>query len=91
MSMEKDEIVDRSREIYERSCVLWNELSPNRGLIGGSPGIPDSFNAELGYIEAAISALEGVRNGMMERAFPKMKDVRLEQERFWDDRLPGLE
>lgn len=88
--MERDEIVDRSREIYERSCVLWNELSPNRSSVSGSPGIPDSFNAELGYIEAAINALKGVRSGMMEKVFPKLRDARLEQERFWDDRLGGL-
>ena len=41
---------------------------------------------ELWYVEAAIKALEDVREGLMEREFPKLKEVREEQEKLMRDR-----
>jgi len=73
MNMKEEEMVKTSREIYEMSCVLWNELSPERDRVGGSPGVPFSYNVQLLYIEAAINALERVKEGMMERSFQHSK------------------
>lgn len=90
MNMKEEEMVKTSREIYEMSCVLWNELSPERDRVGGSPGVPFSYNVQLGYIEAAINALEGVKEGLMEKEFPMLKKVREAQNKFWEKKFPGL-
>jgi len=90
MSMEQEKVVATSREIYRLSRILWNELSPNKDEMGGGPCVPFSYNVQLGYIEAAINALEVVKDGMMEREFPMLKKVREEQNKFWDKQFRGL-
>lgn len=90
MNMKDEKILETSREIYRLSRVLWNELSPDRDEIGGGPGVPFSYNMQLGYIEAAINALEGVKEGMMEKEFPMLKKVREAQNEFWEKKFPGL-
>ena len=36
-----------------------------------------------------IKTLQEAREGLMEEAFPKLKEVRMEQERYWDRVFPG--
>ena len=90
MSMKSEKIVEVLREIYRLSTVLWNELSPDKDENGGGPGVPFSYNMQLRYIEATINALEGVKEGMMEREFPMLKKVREQQNKFWEKKFPGL-
>lgn len=88
--MEKDdEIAKIAEEIYQLSNEMWFKVSPYRNTNRGHPGVPVSYNERLAYVDAAIKTLQEAREGLMEEAFPKLKEVRMEQERFWDKMFPG--
>lgn len=84
-----DEIARIAEEIYQLSNEIWFKVSPYRNTNRGHPGVPVSYNERLAYVDAAIKTLQEAREGLMEEAFPKLKEVRMEQERFWDKMFPG--
>ena len=86
---EKDEIASIAEEIYNLSNKIWFKVSPYRNTNRGHPGVPESYNDRLAYVDAAIKTLQEAREGLMEEAFPKLKEVRMEQERYWDRVFPG--
>lgn len=87
---ERENAMDKIAElIYEKSNELWFEVSPYRSTNRGHPGVPVSYNARLAYVEAAITTLKEIRIGILEEAFPGLKEVRLEQEAFWNMMYPG--
>lgn len=86
---EKDEIASIAEKIYNLSNKIWFKVSPYRNTNRGHPGVPMSYNDRLAYVDAAINTLQEAREGLMEEAFPKLKEVRMEQERYWDRVYPG--
>lgn len=84
-----DEIARIAEEIYQLSNEIWFKVSPYRNTNRGHPGVPVSYNERLAYVDGAIKTLQEAREGLMEEAFPKLKEVRMEQERFWDKMFPG--
>ena len=86
---EKDEIASIAEEIYNLSNKIWFKVSPYRNTNRGHPGVPVSFNDRLAYVDAAIKTLQEAREGLMDEAFPELKEVRMEQERYWDRVFPG--
>ncbi len=81
--------VEKAQKIYELSTDLWFKVSPYRHSNRGHPGVGVSYSDELAFIESAITALQEAKEGLMEEAFPKLKEVRKEQERYWDRVTPG--
>lgn len=84
-----DEIARIAEEIYRLSNEIWFKVSPYRNTNRGHPGVPVSYNERLAYVDGAIKTLQEAREGLMEEAFPKLKEARMEQERFWDRMFPG--
>jgi hypothetical protein len=87
---EREDAMDKIAEgIYNKSLELWFKVSPYRNTNRGHPGVPSSYNDRLAYVDGAIRTLQEAREGLMEETFPKLKDVRNEQEAFWDKMFPG--
>jgi hypothetical protein len=84
-----DDLVEITKGIYGKSLDVWFKVSPYTHTSRGHPGVPATYSEELGYVEAAIRTLEECKVGLMEQAFPKLKEVRSEQERYWDGIYPG--
>lgn len=86
---ETDDIASIAEEIYNLSNKIWFKVSPYRNTNRGHPGVSVSYSVRLAYVDAAIKTLQEAREGLMEEAFPKLKEVRNEQEAFWDKMFPG--
>ncbi len=83
------ERVEKAQKIYELATDFWFKVSPYRHSTRGHPGVGLSYSDELGFIDGAITALQEAKEGLMEEAFPKLREVREEQGRYWDKVTPG--
>ena len=83
------ERVEQAKQVYELAHKIWARSSPYRNTNRGHPGVAMSYSEELGYIEGAITTLREAKEGLMEEFFPKLREARLDQERYWDRVTPG--